>query len=92
MKELELISENELDEFIASVQANKKEDGNKMAIKKQSNLYARMKQLEFEIKEYIKKFAGTTAFDPCEFGKLNTEYFNLRFKYDNLNGKVKTNS
>ena len=59
-------TDNELDEFIASVQANKKEDGNKMAIKKQSNLYARMKQLEFEIKEYIKKFAGTTAFDPCE--------------------------
>ena len=47
-----------------------------------------MKDLEYQIKDYIKKYAGTTAFDPCEFGKLNTEYFNLRFRYDNIAGNV----
>ena len=91
MKELkkpELLSDEELDEFVANVKANKKNDGNKIAIKKKSNLYVRIKDLEYQIKDYIKKYAGTTAFDPCEFGKLNTEYFNLRFKYDELNGKI----
>lgn len=91
MKELrkpELLDEQELDEFIAKVQANKKDNGNKMAIKKKSNLYVRIKDLEYQIKDYIKKYAGTTAFDPCEFGKLNTEYFNLRFRYDEINGKI----
>ena len=91
MKELrkpELLEEQELDEFIATVQANKTSSGNKMAIKKKSNLYIRMKDLEYQIKDYVKKYAGTPAFDPCEFGKLNTEYFNVRFKYDELNGKI----
>lgn len=60
----------------------------KDAIKKNSNLYVKIKDLEYQIKDYIKKYAGTTAFDPCEFGKLNTEYFNLKFKYDELNGKI----
>lgn len=60
----------------------------KNAIKKNSNLYILMKDAEFKVKDYIKKYANTTAFDPCEFGKLNAEYFNLRFQYDDLNGKV----